>query len=88
MSIIGDNCARESMNFQTPAGNNPKYLHSNFKSSNIDLKHKSFSYTDMDSLIKDVTLNSLSPTFACSTAGGNGIVEEDLIVVWKSVLGE
>ena len=42
----------------------------------------------MESLIKDMTLNSISPTLTCSTADGNGIVEEDLIVVWKNVLGE
>jgi hypothetical protein len=42
----------------------------------------------MDSLIKDMSLNSISPTLACSSADGNCIVEEDLIAVWKNVLGE
>ena len=31
MSIIGDNCAGESIKFQTPAENSPKSLHLNFK---------------------------------------------------------
>eukprot|EP00957_Ditylum_brightwellii_P001279 100477-Ditylum_brightwellii.AAC.1 len=84
MSIIGDNCAGESMKIQTPAENNPKSLLLNFKSSNIDLKHESFLHTAMDSLIQDMAINLFSPTSACSTANRNGIVEEDLIVVWKN----
>ena len=79
---------QENLKNQTPAENDPKSLHSNFKSSSIDLKHDSFSHAVMESIIKGMSLNSISPTLACSTADGNVIVEEDLIAVWKNVLGE
>eukprot|EP00957_Ditylum_brightwellii_P194598 14822500-Ditylum_brightwellii.AAC.1 len=88
LSIIGDNSTGESMQVQTPAEKDPKSLLSNFKSSNIDLKPESFLHTAMDTLIQDMTFNSISPTLTCSTVDSNGIVEEDLIVVWNNVLGE
>jgi hypothetical protein len=88
ISVTEEKCAGESKRSQTPAENDPKSLRSNFKSSNFDLKHDSYSHTAMDSLIKDMSLNSISPTSACSSSDGNCIVEEDLIAVWKNVLGE
>eukprot|EP00957_Ditylum_brightwellii_P033108 2509964-Ditylum_brightwellii.AAC.1 len=77
------------MKVQIPAEKkDPKSFLSNFKPSNIALKHDSCLHTAMEKLIQDMIFNSLSPTPACSTANRNSIVEEDFIVVWKNVQGD